>query len=148
MYAFFSQAFHLILTRGHSNSAVLLILVSFLLTGCASYTPPKVVSQASLTVSATSLNFKTVVLGQTVNQALHVANSGTAPLQISKLSISDPQFVITGPSVPRTVLPSMGLDYTLAFTPQSAGAASASLTIQSNALNSAAAVSLAGVGKR
>ncbi len=122
--------------------------MTFLFTGCAGYTSPKAVSQASLTVSATSLNFKTVVLGQTVKQTLHVSNAGTAPLQISKLSISDPQFVITGPSVPRTVLPNMGLDYTLAFTPQSAGADSALLTIQSSASNTAASVSLAGVGEK
>ena len=149
MYAFFSQVFHFISGRGHSNSVILLALVAFLLTGCASYTPPKLTtSAASLTVSANSLNFKTVVLGQSVNQTLHVSNAGNAPLQISKLNISDPQFVITGPSVPRTILPNMGLDYTLAFTPKSAGAASASLTIQSNAPNSAASVSLAGVGEK
>jgi len=125
-----------------------LALAAFLLAGCTSYVPSKPVAGASLTVSRNSVNFATVVLGQTVNQTLHVSNSGTAPLQITKLTVSDSQFVITGPSVPRVVLPNMGLDYTLAFTPTTPGSATGSLTIQSNAIQSTASVSLAGVGEK
>src|SRR5208283_6022858 len=124
-----------------------LALAAFLLAGCTSYVPSKPVAGASLTVSRNSVNFATVVLGQTVNQTLHVSNSGTAPLQITKLTVSDSQFVITGPSVPRVVLPNMGLDYTLAFTPTTPGSETGSLTIQSNA-QSTASVSLAGVGEK
>ncbi|HEY2119792.1 MAG TPA: choice-of-anchor D domain-containing protein [Candidatus Acidoferrum sp.] len=126
-------------------------MITLLLAGCASYGPSsssQPTKGASLTVSANSLNFNTVVLGQTVNQTLHVSNTGTTPLQISSLAVSDKQFVITGPSVPRAVLPNMGLDYTLAFTPATAGTATAALTIQSNAINSVASVSLAGVGEK
>ncbi len=101
-----------------------------------------------LALSATSLNFKTVVLGQTLNQTLHVSNTGTAPLSITKLTVSDKQFVISGPSVPRVVLPNMGIDYTLSFTPSTAGNATAALTIQSNAVDSTASVSLAGVAEK
>jgi hypothetical protein len=139
-----------LLRRGLSHSVVILILVSACLSGCASYGPPKSVvgSGPSLSVSANSLNFSTVVLGQTVKQTLHISNSGTAPLQITGLAVSDKQFVVTGPSVPRVVLPNMGLDYSLAFTPATAGSATASLTILSNSLDSATSVSLAGVGEK
>ncbi len=124
------------------------MLGAFLLAGCASNGPLKPVAEASLSVSANSLNFKTVVLGQTVTQTLHLSNSGTAALEISKLTLPDSEFVITGPSVPRALLPNMGLDYTLTFTPTTAGSATAALTIQSNAVNSVASVSLAGVGEK
>jgi hypothetical protein len=138
-----------LLTRPRfTNTVGFLTLGTVLLIGCAGYTPPKSIASASLTVSANSLNFKTVILGQTVTQTLHLSNSGTAPLQISKLGISDSQFEITGPSVPRVVLPNMGLDYSLSFTPKSAGSATAALTIQSNANDSLASVSLAGVGEK
>ncbi len=134
--------------RTVSNSFGFLALAAFLLAGCTSYVPSKPVAGASLTVSRNNVNFATVVLGQTVNQTLHVSNSGTAPLQITKLTVSDSQFVITGPSVPRVVLPNLGLDYTLAFTPTTPGSATGLLTIQSNAIQSAASVSLAGVGEK
>ena len=101
-----------------------------------------------LALSSNSLNFKTVVLGQTLNQTLHVSNTGTAPLSITKLSLSDKQFVVSGPSVPRVVLPNMGIDYTLTFTPTTPGNATAALTIQSNATDSTASVSLAGVAEK
>jgi Abnormal spindle-like microcephaly-assoc'd, ASPM-SPD-2-Hydin len=116
--------------------------------GCANYHAPSALTQPDITLSSTTFNFKTVVLGRTVTQSLHLSNSGTAPLSISGLSVSDKQFSIAGPSVPRVVLPNMGLDYTLSFTPSVAGAATASLKIASNAVNSVAAVSLTGTGEK
>jgi hypothetical protein len=136
------------LRRGLSNLAVILILLSGLITGCASYGPPKPVAEASLAVSANNLNFNTVAVGQTVKQTLHVSNTGTAPLQITGLAVSDQQFVVSGPSVPRVILPNLGVDYTLTFTPAAAGSPTAALTIQSNARNSITSVSLAGIGRR
>jgi Abnormal spindle-like microcephaly-assoc'd, ASPM-SPD-2-Hydin len=124
------------------------IIVVFILSGCTAYHPVAASSDAAIALSATSFNFKTVVLGQTVNQTLHISNPGKEPLQITSLALSDKQFVISGPSVPRMVLPNMSLDYTLAFTPTTAGSASAALKIQSNAVNSVASVSLSGVGKK
>jgi hypothetical protein len=124
------------------------IVVTFILSGCAGYHADASSSEAAIALSATSFNFKTVTIGQTVNQTLHVSNAGKTPLQITGLALDDKQFVVTGPSVPRVVLPSMSLDYTLAFTPTTAGTATAALTIKSNAVNSAASVSLSGVGKQ
>ncbi len=123
------------------------IVIAFILSGCAGYQPASS-SDAALALSATSFNFKTVAIGQTVNQTLHISNSGKAPLQISSLALSGKQFVITGPSVPRVILASMALDYTLTFTPTAAGTESAALTIKSNAVNSVASISLSGVGQK
>lgn len=118
------------------------------LAGCGSVQAPTSSSQPAIALSATSFDFKTVVLGQTATQTLHVSNSGTVPLSITGLSVSDKQFVIAGPSVPRVVLPNMGLDYTLSFTPSAAGADAATLQIASNATNSVASVSLSGIGEK
>jgi Abnormal spindle-like microcephaly-assoc'd, ASPM-SPD-2-Hydin len=128
--------------------ATLCIIAVLFFSGCANYHAPSALAQPDITLSSTTFNFKTVVLGQTVTQSLHLSNSGTAPLSISGLSVSDKQFSIAGPSVPRVVLPKMGLDYTLSFTPSAAGAAAASLKIASNAVNTVAAVSLTGTGER
>lgn len=94
------------------------------------------------------MDFKTVVLGRTLPLTLHVTNSGKAPLQISSLSVSDKQFDVTGPSAPRMLLPAMTIDYTIAFSPLSAGTASATLTVGTNASDLPAAVSLKGVGEK
>ncbi len=131
-----------------ATTAWLLIVISSLLSGCTSYGPRPPVQEATLTLSTNSLNFYTVVVGHTGNHTLHVSNTGTAPLSITKLSLSNKEFVISGPSVPRVILPNMGLDYTLAFTPTTAGNAAAALTIESNATNSSTSVSLAGVAEK
>lgn len=122
--------------------------VLVLIAGCASYGPHTPLPEPNIALSALSFNFKTVVVGQTASQTLHLTNSGNAPLQISSISLSSKQFAISGPSLPRTVLPALSLDYTLAFTPTTPGNASASLTIKSNAPQSLPAISLAGVAEK
>jgi hypothetical protein len=137
-------------STGRQQHALLGFLFAYLLllSGCASYQPPTAQSQPALTLSSTLFNFKTVVLGQTLTDTLHVSNSGGAPLRITGLSLSDKQFVISGPSVPRVVLPNMSLDYSLSFTPSVAGNVSAALKISSNAVNTVASVSLSGSGQK
>lgn len=126
----------------------LLLLFLCLISGCANYRPSSSLSKPVLALSTTVLNFKNVVLGQTVTQTLHVSNTGASPLSISGLSLSNKQFVISGPSVPRVVLPNMSLDYSLSFTPSAAGNVTAALQIISNAVNTLASVSLSGSGEK
>jgi hypothetical protein len=118
------------------------------MSGCTAYHPATSSLAAALALSSTNFNFKTVTVGQTATQTLHVSNSGSVPLQITGLSLPDAVFVISGPSVPRVILPNMSLDYTLSFTPTATGNATASLTITTNSANSVASVSLAGVGQK
>ncbi len=133
--------------RGYASVACL-VGAFFFLAGCTGYTSQTTASGPALTVSANSFNFNTVVVGQSATQTLHLTNSGTAPLQISSISLSNQEFAFSGPSLPRTVLPTLSLDYTLAFAPTTPGNVSASLTITSNAPYSPAAVSLAGVAEK
>lgn len=133
--------------RGYASVACL-VGVSFLFAGCADYNSHASTPTPALTVAANSFNFNTVFVGQSATQILHLKNSGNAPLQISAFSLSNKQFAISGPSLPRTVLPALSLDYTLAFAPTAPGKASASLTISSNAPHSPAAISLAGVAEK
>jgi len=123
--------------------------LSLFLAGCAtvSSTPHPLPSQAVLSLSATSFNFNTVTVGKAATQTLHITNTGTAPLTISSLTLKSQQFSITGPAVPRTVLPSQEVDYTVSFVPTQAGSLSASLQIATNAEAAPAAVSLAGTGQ-
>ena len=133
--------------RGYACVACL-VGVSLLFAGCANYNSQTSTPAPALVVSANSFNFNTVVVGQSATQTLHLTNSGSAPLQISSISLASKQFTFSGPSLPRVVLPALGLDYTLAFAPTTPGNATASLTVASNAPHSPAAISLAGVAEK
>ena len=72
----------------------------FLLGGCTGFvsspsTAPKPATSGALSVSASSFDFKTVVVGQTVNQNLTVTNSGQSPIQLTGLTLSNNAFAMT-----------------------------------------------------
>lgn len=128
--------------------AALLFSISFF-SGCAGYTSKQSVAGTSqMSLSATSLNFQTVVVGQKATQTLTISNSGSAALQITSMSLSNSEYTITGPSVPATIPAAGSAAYTLTFAPTTAGSAAASLNIASNAANAAAAIALAGSGEK
>jgi len=123
--------------------------VAFLLVGCASYTPQSnPTTPGALSLSASSFDFKTVVVGQTGTQTLTISNTGQSAVQLTGLSVSNKQFTITGPAVPQTVAPAAILSYKVTFAPTAAGNATATLTIASDAKAAVGAVSLSGTGEK
>lgn len=144
-----SRASHL---ARNAQFAAVLAIFSVLLVGCAGYAvpstpPPSTQHSPAISVSPAAFNFNKVLVGQISSQKLHVTNTGTQPLQITSLAMSNTYFVITGPSVPRTILPGLGLDYTVEFVPGFVGGASAVLTIGSDAKSPATTVKCAGAGE-
>ncbi len=125
-----------------------MLAASLILAGCATVGPHTPAPEGALTLSTTSFNFNTVVIGKTATQTLHVSNTGTAALTIESLILKSQQFQITGPSVPRTILPAQKVDYTISFVPTTSGKLSASLQITTNVSTTSAAVSLAGVAEK
>jgi hypothetical protein len=141
---------HSVFFQGIFSLGLLLVLGS-VLGGCAGYVPAAATpatTQSALVVSPSSLNFNSVVVGQTLTQTIHVSNTGKTPIQLSSLKVSGKDFVISGPSVPRAILPATGLDYTLAFTPSAAGSQTASVSIGNSATSTPTTVPLAGVGEK
>lgn len=133
---------------GSFVAAAFLLAVASLFSGCTSYAPHSATGGAILSLSATSFDFKSVVIGKSASQTLHIANTGTAPLTLDSITLKSSEFSLTGPSVPRTILPAQKVDYRLTFEPNVAGNAAASIQIASNASISPAAVSLAGVAEK
>ncbi len=129
-------------------AAAFLLAVAFTFAGCAGYVSHSATSDAVLSLSATSFNFNTVVVGKSATQTLHITNTGAAPLTLESVTLKSSQFSLSGPSVPRTILPAQKVDYTLTFEPSVAGNATAAIQISSTASNSPAAVSLAGVAEK
>ncbi len=121
------------------------LLFSFLAAGCANFAPNKV---PSLSLSATSFSFATVTVGQSSTEVLTISNTGTSPLDITAVSLSSNEFTITGPSVPRVILPANSVSYTLLFAPTSSGTVSSTVRITTNASRAPATVSLTGSGQK
>ena len=123
-----------------------LLIISGLVVGCAGVTQqPKVVD--GLAFSATSFDFQTVAVGQTATKTLNISNTGSAAVQISAVSVSNKSFSISGPSVPRTILPANSATYTLTYAPTAAGNVSASVSISTSVATNPVSISLAGKGK-
>ncbi len=100
-----------------------------------------------ISVSADSLSFGNVVIGNSSNLGLTITNNGTAPLIISNFNISNGAFTINPNSLPDTIAPSSNIPYTVTFTPTSFGNTPGTLQITSNDIGTPTeTVGLRGVG--
>jgi Abnormal spindle-like microcephaly-assoc'd, ASPM-SPD-2-Hydin len=133
-------------------SAVLWLSVACWGVACASYSGKSLQTQQRATpqisVSASALNFQTLMVGQKTTQTLRVANTGNAALEISALSLSSQQYSISGPTLPTSIPASSSASYTVTFAPTAAGSTPATLNISSNATNNLGAISLVGSGEK
>ena len=99
-----------------------------------------------LGVSPTTLNFGNVVVGtsSTLNSTL---NASGAPVTVSSATTSSSEFTVSGLTLPFTIAAGKSQQYSVTFTPQASGTATATLTFVSNASNSPTQQSLTGTGQ-
>lgn len=99
-----------------------------------------------LGVSPTTLNFGNVVVGtsSTLNSTLGASG---APVTVSSANSSSSEFTISGLTPPVTIAAGKSQQYSVTFTPQASGTATATLTFVSNASNSPTQQSLTGTGQ-
>jgi hypothetical protein len=102
-------------------------------------------SPGQLTASPASGDFGNVVVGASQNKAGMISASA-ASVTVSSASSSSSEFTVNGLTFPLTLAAGQNASFTLTFTPQSTGAASASVTFASTASNSPATESLTGTG--
>jgi hypothetical protein len=102
-------------------------------------------AQGQLSVSPATLSFGNVVVG--ANASLNGSLTATgASVTISAGSSNSSEFVLSGITFPKTLAAGGSATFTVKFTPQATGAASASLTFTSNASNSPTVETLTGNG--
>jgi hypothetical protein len=92
------------------------------------------IAQGQLTLTPTSLNFGSATVGTTVSQTSSLSASGTS-VTVSSASLGSGEFSLSGISIPLTIAPGQSVPFTLTFSPQATGAASATLSVTSNASN-------------
>lgn len=83
-------------------------------------------------VAPGAVDFGSVALGQSRDRLINVASMGSADLQVLSVSISNPQFAVPGLKVPLTIPSGTEQQFTVRFTPATAGAQNGTLTIATN----------------
>lgn len=102
--------------------------------------------QPALTITPSSANFGNVSLGLPSNQTMQLTNSGTGTLMVTQVSVTGSGFRTGTLSLPISLNPGQSITFNVQFAPTSAGAASGSVAVVSNAPNSPAAIALSGTG--
>jgi hypothetical protein len=101
-------------------------------------------TSGQLSLSPTSASFGNVTVGSTASQTGKLT-AGGASVTITSATSSSSEFVVSGISVPTTIPAGQSMSYSVAFTPQSSGTASATLSFASNASNAIESVTGTGV---
>ena len=98
-----------------------------------------------LTVSPASLNFGSVVTGQSSSLPASISASG-ASVRVSSAMFGTSEFTLSGVTFPLTLAAGQSASFQVVFTPQASGTASDTASFLSNAANSPAVESLGGTG--
>ena len=104
------------------------------------------VTQGTLTPNPSSLAFGSIQVGSNSTKSETLTNTGGSSVTISQLSSSAATFSISGLNLPVTLSANQSVTFTATFAPSSAGAASANLSVASNASNSPLNIALSGTG--
>ncbi len=98
-----------------------------------------------LVIAPAPLNFGDVPVGTTQTQPITMSAPG-ASVTVSSAASSSSQFVLEGASFPLTIPAGQNISFNVAFSPQSSGTTSGTLSFASNASNSQALEPLTGIG--
>jgi hypothetical protein len=100
----------------------------------------------ALSFSTTTLGFGNVNTGSSSMQSVTATNTGNANVSISQISESGAGFTLSGAGTPVTLTPGQSLSFNVIFAPGSAGSASGTVTVTSNATGSPKSIALSGTG--
>ncbi len=119
--------------------------VSVALTATAEPVPPPPAPEISVTPS--SVDFGSVIQGETADRAVAIMNDGSATLTVNGLASDNGVFTVVTPAVPFTIAPGSSVAATVRFAPVTLGSAAGNLTVNSDDADEASiTVPLAGVG--
>ena len=120
------------------------MLCSTLLSGCAGLvgSGKTTTGVAAFQVNPTALNFGNVGVGKKATQTIAVANTGTMPVSITQATLSNPQFSLTGVTLPMSIGTGQSGNFTVGVTPSTSGTLTGTLTVQGNSGAAPAVVNL------
>src|SRR5258708_8591896 len=120
------------------------VLCTGILGGCAGIVSgaKSVTGQAAFQVSPTALNFGKVGVGKQTTQTIAVANTGTMAVSITQATLSNPQFSLTGVTLPMSIGTGQSGNFTVGVKPSTAGTLTGTLTVQGSDAAAPAVVNL------
>jgi Fibronectin type 3 domain-containing protein len=127
------------LTLKNTNSALVL---SVGLSGSGSGSGPS----KSLVASTSTLNFGNETVGESTTLAVALINTGTSSVTISGFSLTNTSYSVTGGLTGATLAAGQRATLSIVFAPKSTGSFSGSVTVVSNATNTAPKVAVSGTG--
>jgi Abnormal spindle-like microcephaly-assoc'd, ASPM-SPD-2-Hydin len=104
------------------------------------------IAPSLLGANPSSVSFASVVVGSSKNQSVTLNNSGGSSLTISQTGVSGSGFSLSGLSAPLTLNAGQSATFSVIFAPTSAGTASGSVSLTSNASNPSLTIPLSGMG--
>ena len=99
-----------------------------------------------LSASPATISLGNAAVGSSASQTFNVTNTGGMTAILSSVSSSSGAFVAAGPTFPMNINPGQSVPFKVTFTPTAAGAASATITVGSNASNAPTTVAASGAG--
>ncbi|MGH9716590.1 MAG: beta strand repeat-containing protein, partial [Candidatus Acidiferrales bacterium] len=102
-------------------------------------------TQGALSANPSSINFGSVLVGSSGSVSVTLTNTGTAPVSVSAASESGTGFSTSGFTT-GTVNPNGATSFTVEFSPASAGSATGTISVTSNAPGSPLKINLSGSG--
>ncbi len=104
------------------------------------------VGPGTLAANPASLPFGSVQVGNSSSKSETLTNTGGSAVTISQANINGGAFSVSGLTLPATLSSNQSVTFTVTFAPTSAGLASGTVSIISDASNSAFSVALSGTG--
>ncbi len=105
-------------------------------------------AEAALTLSSANVGFGSVSVNTPSTQSVTLTSSGTAPLTISAAAVTGAGFTLSGVTPPLTLNPGQTATLNIEFDPTSAGGATGSVLLTTNAASAAAvSIGLNGTGQ-
>jgi hypothetical protein len=103
-------------------------------------------TQAGLASTPPSVSFGNVAVGTSGSASVSLSNSGSASVTISQASVTGTGFTMVGSPTGQTIQPGQSISFTAKFSPTSAGNATGTISVASNAPSSPMTIPLTGAG--
>ena len=103
-------------------------------------------ASGSLAANPASVSFGSVQIGSPQSKTITLTNGGTTAATLSSVAASGSGFSLSGISLPTTVQAGQTVSFSISFSPASAGNATGSITVLSNAANPTLGIPLSGAG--
>src|SRR5579885_2863696 len=126
-----------------ASLVVAALLSTGLLGGCSGLVNgTKSVIQAAFQLNPTSVNFGKVTIGKQSTQTVSISNTGNTSISITQATFSNPQFSLSGVTLPMSMATGQTGSLTVAVTPTATGSITGTMTVQGSDGSSPASVNL------